>query len=367
MLRQSEVAAYLLQRRLIDASAIVAGDLRVEDASRRNHVFKVISQDGPCYLLKQGIGPDGAATVAHEAAVYQLLQSNDADGRFGRYLPCSYGYDSQEQILILELLRDAQDVRMYHTRRGRFSSTLAAAIGDALASLHRLSVPAEHWDTAGGRFAGQPPWVLASGCPDHTVLLDLSSTSLQLLRMIQQSDVFCQDLDAIRQGWRAEALIHQDIKWENCIVVPQSASARSLTLKIVDWELANLGDPCWDIGALFGDYLGFWMLSIPIAGDAPPDQFMNLARYPLTRMQPAIRAAWQAYAQRMELDPTTAAQWLLRVVRYAAARLVQTAFERAQTASYLVGNIVGLLQLSFNILRRPHEALVHLLGIPFRL
>jgi aminoglycoside phosphotransferase (APT) family kinase protein len=195
----------------------------------------------------------------------------------------------------------------------------------------------------------------------------LSGTSLQLLRMIQQSDVFCQDLDAIRQGWKAEALIHQDIKWENCMVVPQPASARNVTLKIVDWELANLGDPCWDIGALFGDYLGFWLLSIPFAGDAPPDQFMNLAQYPLTRMQPAIRSAWQAYAHRMELDPATATQWLLRAVRYAAARLIQTAFEHAQTASYLMGNIAGLLQLSFNILRRPQEALIHLLGIPVRL
>ncbi|HEU5101389.1 MAG TPA: phosphotransferase [Roseiflexaceae bacterium] len=363
MLKHSEVAAYLLQRRLIDASTIVAGELRIEDVSRRNSVFKVIGRDSPCYLLKQGVGPEGAATVAHEAAVYQLLRSSDADNRLARYLPGYYGYDAQEQLLTLELLRDAQDLRVYHARRGRISARLAAALGDALAILHQLSVPADGWDTAGGRFVGQPPWILASGCPDHTLLIDLSSAGLQLLRMIQQSDVFCQDLDALRQGWRAETLIHQDIKWENCIVVPQPASARSL-LKIVDWELANLGDPCWDVGALFGDYLGSWLLSIPFAGDGPPDQFIDLARYPLNRMQPAIRSAWQAYARRMKLEAATAAQWLLRVVRYTAARLIQTAFEHAQTATFLAGNIAGLLQLSFNILRRPHEALVHLLGIP---
>jgi thiamine kinase-like enzyme len=222
----------------------------------------------------------------------------------------------------------------------------------------------ENWDTAGGRFAGQPPWILTANCPDHALLMDLSGTSLQLLRTIQRSDVFCEDLDTLRQGWSADVLIHQDVTWDNCLVVPQPSAARSLTPKIVDWELANLGDPCWDIGALFGNYLAFWLLSIPIAGDAPADQFLDLAQYPLARMQPAIHSAWRAYADRMELSPATATHWLLRVVRYMAARLIQMAFEHAQTAASLTGHIAGLMQLSFNILRRPEQALVHLLGIP---
>jgi thiamine kinase-like enzyme len=364
MLKHSEITAYLLRRGLIDALAIVAGELRIEDISRRNNVFTVTRSNGACYVLKQGAGPDGGATVAHEAAIYRQLQASDADGRLARYLPLCHGYDAEEQLLILELIQDAQDVRRYHTRRGRFSTRVAAAIGDALASLHRLSAPAESWDTGGGRFAGQPPWVLACSCPDHTILMDLSGTGLQVLRMIQQSEPFCQELDALRQGWSAEALIHQDFKWENCILAPQPSAARSFRLTIVDWEVANLGDPCWDIGALFGTYLSFWLRSIPFAGDAPLDQLIGLAHYPLARMQPAIGSAWRAYARGMKLDPAVEAQWLVRAARYTAARLIQTAFEHAQTAAFLAGDVAGLVQLSFNILRRPREALVHLLGIP---
>jgi hypothetical protein len=66
----------------------------------------------------------------------------------------------------------------------------------------------------------------------------------------------------------------------------------------------------------------------------------------------------------VSLDATTSYHWLLRAVKYGAARLVQIGFEQMQTSMQLTGPIVCLLQLSLNILRRPHEAAVYLLGIP---
>jgi hypothetical protein len=79
-----------------------------------------------------------------------------------------------------------------------------------------------------------------------------------------------------------------------------------------------------------------------------------------------MRAFWSAYTRRMQLDPTTADEWLIRSTRYAAVRLIQTAYEQGQSASRLTGNTVCLLQLSFNILSRPEDAAVGLLGIPTR-
>ena len=173
-----------------------------------------------------------------------------------------------------------------------------------------------------------------------------------------------QRLDELRQDWRGEALIHYDGKWDNWLVLAEPAPRRTTRLKMVDWEFAGLGDPCWDIGTVFMDYLSFWLLSIPITGEAPPERFMELSRYPLERMQPALRAFWQAYVQHVSLDATTSYHWLLRAVKYGAARLVQIGFEQMQTSMQLTGPIVCLLQLSLNILRRPHEAAVYLLGIP---
>lgn len=367
MLTQHQVMLYLLRHKLIDPASIIAGDLAIMDVSRRNCNFQVISAQGPSYLVKQGMSPDRAATVAHEATVYQLLQSDTQAHKvmLPRYLPHFYGYDPQERILILELLRDAEDFRQYHARHGRFSTALASMTGKALGTLHRLT-QLEGRSQDSSWFSGQLPWVFTIHRPGLGIFGDVSEANLQLIRIIQHSTEFCQLLDDLRQDWQAGRLIHHDIRWDNWIIFAQSSSRRKVGLKLVDWELAALGDPCWDVGSGFSGYLSFWLSSIPITGEDPPDRFLELSRYPLERMQPALRSFWASYVRQMDLDASIADQWLLRAVRYGAVRLVQTAFEQMQRSTQLTGNIICTLQLSLNMMRRPHEAAVLLLGIPLQ-
>lgn len=364
MLTQPQAVAYLLRRELIGASSIVEGHLAVADASRRNRNFTVTSEGGPSYLLKQGVGPSGTATVAHEAVVYEFLHSLAANDGLDDYFPRFYGYDPEEKVLVLELLADAQDFREYHTRRGRFSTLLAGAMGKALATIHRLARPEGTNGDNDKVFVVRPPGILSIHRPEPRIFQDISSANVQLIKSVQRSAPFCRGLDELRRGWRTETLIHYDIKWDNCIVFARPASKRTTRMKIVDWEAAGMGDPCWDVGSVFSSYLSFWLLSIPITGEAPPDRFLELARYPLESMQPAMRSFWQSYVRGVGLEAATSDEWLLRAVRYAAGRLVQTAYEQMQMSLHLTGNTLCLLQLSLNILQHPQAAMVHLLGIP---
>jgi aminoglycoside phosphotransferase (APT) family kinase protein len=198
-----------------------------------------------------------------------------------------------------------------------------------------------------------------------SLLHDISDANIQIIKIIQQYPEFCNLLDELRHQWRAEALIHFDIKWDNCLVsAAQSTPDRTRPLTIVDWELAGIGDPAWDVGAVFSAYLSFWLLTIPVTAETPPDRLLHLARYPLERMLPALRSFWGSYIRRMQLDAFAAEERLLRAVRYGAARLAQTSYEQMHTGPQLTGNVVCSLQLSLNILRQPREAVVHLLGIP---
>jgi hypothetical protein len=81
-------------------------------------------------------------------------------------------------------------------------------------------------------------------------------------------------------------------------------------------------------------------------------------------MQPAIRSFWRAYVKRRGTGPGESRELLRRAVRYAAARLIQSALEQMQLRSRLTGNVVCVLQVSLNILQRPEEALTLLLGLP---
>jgi hypothetical protein len=363
VLSQSEVVPYLLKRRLVSAESIVEGDLAVMDVSRRNRNYKVFIERGPSYLLKQGVGQEGRATLANEAAVYQLLQSDKSTHGLDCYLPGYYGYDPEEHILILELVRNVKDLREYHLDRGRFSTTVAAILGGALGLLHRQTREQRKWSEDGHRFSSQPPWVLSVHRTDLGLFLHASNANIQAIKIIQRFPEFGEHLDTLRQGWMVEALIHHDLKWDNCIVLAKSGSQRKTGLMIVDWELATRGDPRWDVGSVLSSYLSFWLLSIPLTGETPPERFIELARYPLEKMQPAIRSFWQSYVRQVGLSAPVASEWLPRAVQYGAARLVQTAFEQMQMSGRLMSNAVCLLQLSLNILRRPQEALVNLLGL----
>ena len=356
-----EVVPYLLAHNLLSAEAVVDGDLTVEDVSQRNRNFKVISSHGPSYLLKQGIGPDGATTVAREAAIYGYLTDRENAG-FSRYLPRFQGYDPEERVLILELVSEAEDLREYQARRGRFSTGQAAALGDALGRLHRLA------GTGGGKepqlesFAHGPAWALSMHRPTLAAFREISWANVEVIKIIQRFAEFGALLDELRQEWKAEALVHFDLRWDNCLV-SRRPPARKTSLKIVDWEFAGPGDPCWDVGSIFSNYLSFWVISMPITGDMQPEQFPEFARYPLVKMQPAIRSFWRSYVRRMELD-SRASDWLMRAVKYSAARLLETAYTQMQSSVQVTSHALCLLQLSLNMLQRPHEASVHLLGIP---
>src|SRR5262249_54521831 len=154
--------------------------------------------------------------------------------------------------------------------------------------LHRASPPAKT-DPGGAK---GPAWVLSVHHPDVSVFRDVSAANLQLIKLLQGADEFCRLLHELRAGWANDALIHGDVKADNVIAFAPGTSRRKTRLALVDWEMAGWGDACWDVGSVFGEYLATWLLSMPITGEAPPERFVDLARYPLEAIQPAIRAFW---------------------------------------------------------------------------
>jgi hypothetical protein len=359
----SPVWDWMREHGLATAGSIIRSDFKVIDVSRRHRNLTVASDSGR-YFLKQGTSPDKAAAIAHEAAIYRLLHDGTAASAFARYLPRLIGHDEQEQVLVLEWIEDARNLREYHARQGRFPRTVARAMGEALGLLHGRVTSTNGGAIASGSANSPPPWILSLHRPGLGLYREASGANLELIRIVQQFPRFGELLDELRQDWTPTALIHRDLKWDNCLLRAGRLAPGESSLKIVDWELAGPGDPCWDVGSVFHDYLSFWLLSIPATGEMPPADFLKLARYPLENMHPALQAFWDAYARQMRLDGESERRWQVRAVRYAAARLLQTAFEQMQASTHLTGNVVCSLQLGMNMLERPGEAAIRLLGLP---
>jgi aminoglycoside phosphotransferase (APT) family kinase protein len=352
-LLHAEVADYALARELVAPAQIVAGDLVIRNLSSRNRVYALESRNGPSWLLKQGVGQSGTAMVANEAHAYAALQ--ELGPEISRHLPPWRGYDQQRSVLTLGLLDDALSLRALDQRSQRPPVRQARELGRALGLVHRMTMQ----DDAGAG-AGWMPAGLLLHRPGVELLHEGSMAAIELVKIIQQAPGFAENLEELRGQWQARAFTHLDVKWDNCL----AWGAHRGRVALIDWESACVGDPCWDIGSALSHYLSAWIFSVPVTGQTPPEHFAELAARPLAESQPAIGACWDAYAAELRLQPATERGWLLQSVRFAAARLVLTAFETAQVSPQLTGPLVLHLQLALNMLERPQEAAVHLLGIP---
>jgi aminoglycoside phosphotransferase (APT) family kinase protein len=352
-----DVAAYLLERKLVSARAVVDGSLRVEDVSRRNGVFVVTTGRERCLVLKVD-GDARGTSVAHEAAVLDRLGSSCQGARLATWLPVPIAYDSAEGVLILEGVRDARDWSQHHIT-GRARRTLAREAGRALAALH--AVPPEALD--GLSAPSDPAWSLRLHRPDLEAVRAMSAASADLTRIVQQSDELCGRLDELLGVWQDECVIHADVRWDNCLALPAPGSARRTRLVLIDWELSAPGDPALDVGALFGEYLGAWLRSVPIPDPADPAGLVGRARFPIGEVHAALASFWDAYRRACGQPAAALGRTLLRAVRFAAVRVLAAALERAQALSELTPGERYAVQLTHNILARPDEAGAHLLGL----
>jgi aminoglycoside phosphotransferase len=357
------VVRHLRNRGLLGGASLTDGHLLVTEVSRRQINYRVTADDGTGYFVKHASTPDRMATLAREAAIYTILAADRRTDGLGGYLPRLLDYDPGTHVLVLELLPGAANLREYQLQRRRFSKRAARAMGRALGLLHDPVRSASMDRATREALADGPPGALSLHQPHVALLTETSAASLELIRLIQSSSDLVAELDRLRARWRCDVLIHRDAKWDNVVTHISARTSKARHPIIVDWELAGMGDPDWDTGSVFADYLNTWLLSIPMGGADPFDRYLEYARYPLETMRPAIRSFWDSYVHTRGLDRVAAHASLLRAIEYSAARLVQSAFEHSQVSYELGSGAAGAVQLSVNILRRPLEAGVHLLGV----
>jgi aminoglycoside phosphotransferase (APT) family kinase protein len=350
LLEQSDVAHYLLSLDLVKPRAVIEGDLTVVDASRRNSVFVAASRDGPAYVVKQA-SPRIARTLAHEATVLRVLAPvPELEG----LVPVVVRYEPDEARLVLRTPAGARDWADHHGD-GRFPRVPARMLGNALAALHQIPVDLVEPMPAGF----DRMWGLSLPEPSLGRLLDLSSGAQDLVARLQASRVVCDRLGELRDAGFERAVVHGDLRWENCLVLAAPGSRRRTRVLLVDWELAGHGAAEFDLGTVLAEYLIAWVGSIPIIEPADPGRLVARAGHPLARMRPAIHAFWSAYGSATPRPPA-----LAHVIEMAALRLLQAAVERAQGVAAATAHVVALLQLADNLLRDPEDAALGLLGLP---
>jgi hypothetical protein len=367
ILTPENLVYYLLERGLFTRESIVNGGIEISEIPRRNRNFRASQRGGQGYFLKQvrEWNPESIRTLQTEAECYKLAAQDASFAGIADVTPRFYAYDQRRSVLITGLLEGAETIAEHHFRNDAFPVEVAEQLGRAFGSYHREAYrgqaaanPPKNLD---GVFLRRPPWALSIHELASHMAPHLSGGIHQMIGMVRQFPQFGTALEKLRSGWRSEALIHGDIKWDNCVLCPGSNG--HLRLKIVDWELADWGDSCWDVAGIMNAYLSFWVQSLPGDSMADPAAMVARARFPVERMQPAIQSFWGTYTNSRGISGQPARDLLRRTVMYTGARIVQTAFEMLQASPMANSGTVLLLQLSMNVLENPEEAARELLGI----
>ena len=331
-LTESNVLHYLLERGFASLHNVVDGEFEVRSLSHRNRCLRIICGSRE-YLVKQPSVWDSPhrASLAREAALYWRAKS---DSSFGAIMPQCWSWDPGTSILILEFLPGYTSL---YESSARLAPGVATLAGMEMGKFHNAAS-----DAASAReFPGGIPWFLSMHEHNEDDLPDMTPGRRELLAIVKKHPEFAAEMDRLRNQWRACALIHCDWKLANCLISPDRRR-----LSLVDWEFAGWGDPYWDAATMLQSYWGFWV------------------RWPtlhtVDEVCPVLRAFVTAWARLRGLNLLDCAA---NAVRFAAIRMLQSAWEIQDLDEPISAEAVRLTQASLNILTRTGWAMGQLLGV----
>lgn len=366
------VIPYLLEFKLIDTKSIVDGDLQIFDASRKNRNIRVMRKNNTSFLLKQSSQTDinSSITLKREALLYALMQNDDDFSSLVDLAPRIYDFDEDKNILITEFVKGySWNDYVYSKNNMNLEKENVSLLGKNLATYHiafEKMIDSQKLNFLPKTFSLEKLLIH----PGPEIFVNLSQANMKLLKIIQKDPNIYDILEEIFSNWNPQTLVHGDIKFDNIIMsLIHDEKHKKIINKIiiVDWELAIIGDPAWDIGSIFQEFIRIWLSLLPITGTEDAEQLINLSKNSFHNMQKSLRIFWEHYCKASGKNANELNELLIKSTNFCSVRLIQSAYEMLHSQTELNNLAVYMVQISLNILVNINSAIIHLFGIPFRL
>ncbi len=236
----------------------------------------------------------------------------------------------------------------------RWGGALGALAGSGAARKDRLA--------ANTVFPSAMPWILHANWPERQLKYGApTGGQASVAGIVREYPEVLEETAKIAGEWTANALIHGDMKLENCLRRPGKASDNPVA--IVDWEFADFGDALWDVGGVMQSWFNQWLHSVkPTGAEESLAEAVRSSELPMDSMRSAIGAFWAAYAKANCWNESEDSVAFEKALRFAGARLVQTAYEWARGRARLTWHAVRQVQAGVNLMSKPAESAAQLLG-----
>jgi hypothetical protein len=358
-LTAANVVAYLRTEGLGASESETEAQWSVSECSSRNRNFAVICSDnGQGFFVKQlrVQDPESFRMMQREAAIYRLAQQDSDFEALKKLMPQFFHFDTDSKVIILELV-NGQSLMQSQQRLQQFA--VESGLGHALAILHQQ---------VGCRMsASPPPNIFALEAPGiftahrgGPLVRWLGAGQMRLIKQVREHTLLSQGLDELASSWHYETFMHGDIKFENAMIPAATrggaaAAASSNTrapIKLVDWELADFGEACWDVGSVFQAYLSLSLRAARAHRGITLSERLKHSTMQVDSLRHAIKAFWQRYCQESDLDESSRRALLERSLRCASARLIQMALEVMHGKAQPTPVALSLFEVSVELMTR---------------
>lgn len=356
-LTPDNVLQYLRKRNLINEEEVVKGNFKVEPVKTRNNIMKIQVVPGQSLFVKQLAG-DAASPVLlrRETAAYGLFSKYAETFPVTSAIPALLDYNEEELVMVTELLDNARNLHEHYMYSRDFNEQLAREQASLMAAYHNL--PLTQSDTAS--FPRILPWVLQLNNFQANQFFVNNEASAHVIGIIKEDTLLQSSLARLASRWSHTHLIHGDIKWINFLLTQNESGTAQ---RLIDWELADLGDPLWDVAGLLQSHVVSWLFGFDDNDPHSTQLPQQMEPYNIKRMQPSAKAFTEEYMRLTNITSEQRAEFLLKAMQYTAARITQTSIEGVTFLSKIGANNMRGVQLAHNIFKDPAYALRELFNI----
>lgn len=350
ILTEQGVIHYLLYRGLIGGEDALCDKTILKKSSSRNRNFLLSLKNNQGFFIKQSSSflSEKTETLRSEANLYWLANNDPA---FAILLPvlCKYyDYNPQYNILILESISKGKDVFEIMQKNKTVDQKIATEMARALSLIHHITLPALKNARSENLFSKFIPWIFRIEKDKSNPFYTGTAAAKEIIDIVNKHSNFITLVIENKEAWEIKSLIHGDIKFPNFFV---KESENGDTFKVIDFEICDLGDPCWDAAGVFQSFLTWWADAAGATDES------------LTFIQPAVKLFWEIYSNEMADLYADEFAFRMKCMKYAAIRMIQTCYEMSSGQELLFPNQIKILQMSLNILTEPQQACTDLFDI----
>jgi hypothetical protein len=200
----------------------------------------------------------------------------------------------------------------------------------------------------------------------------IPTDALKFFRFYQRYPEIGAAIEALNHSFLPNCVVHNDPRFANFLLHDFQSFQLSLhsfeahpakaTVRLIDWEKWNWGDPAYDLGQLIANYLQLWLKSLPVSSNLDLATTLSRAKVPLVAVQPSIAALIQAYFENFPQILSYRPDFLLQLMRFTGLGLIR------QVQLYIshkqpLGNVeMAMVQVAKSLLCQPEASIPTVFG-----